>query len=214
MTSVDLDWNFDFDFGGDETKYNEVDICGLAKKMKSKERHFFNLQNEVGQLSAICKTPPTRGEVIKAISVGGGWSCLAFIKWIADIEGIDEMWVSTFRIGKNHINELNALYRGGKLGKCHFVTSATQKKVDDKMIYNGKEYRYFDYICEICKDNDWELRFYDNHSKIVLMRTKQNWYVLETSSNLNENPKMEQFSFENDKGLFDFYLQVFEVLLQ
>jgi hypothetical protein len=29
--------------------------------------------------------------------------------------------------------------------------------------------------------------------------------VIETSSNLNENPKIEQFSFENDAELFEFY---------
>lgn len=32
------------------------------------------------------------------------------------------------------------------------------------------------------------------------------------SSNLNENPKIEQFAFEEDKGLFDWYLEFFESL--
>lgn len=44
-----------------------------------------------------------------------------------------------------------------------------------------------------------------NHSKVTLMRTDCNWYVLETSSNLNENQKIEQFRFENDEHLFEFY---------
>ena len=40
-----------------------------------------------------------------------------------------------------------------------------------------------------------------------------NNYVIETSSNLNENPKMEQFSWENDRGLFDWYKKLFIELL-
>ena len=44
------------------------------------------------------------------------------------------------------------------------------------------------------------------------MRTKENYYVLETSSNLNENPKIEQYSFENSKELYDFYYDFFDKL--
>lgn len=42
------------------------------------------------------------------------------------------------------------------------------------------------------------------------MKTKnENYYVIETSSNLNENPKLEQFSWENDKELFEWYEKLF-----
>lgn len=44
------------------------------------------------------------------------------------------------------------------------------------------------------------------------MRTSENYYVLETSSNLNENPKIEQYSFENNKELYLFYYEFFEKL--
>ena len=38
----------------------------------------------------------------------------------------------------------------------------------------------------------------------------ENFYVVETSSNLNENPKIEQYSFENDEELFLFYENFFK----
>ena len=44
------------------------------------------------------------------------------------------------------------------------------------------------------------------------MRTKDNYYVLETSSNLNENPKIEQYSFENDEELYAYYYRFFKRL--
>lgn len=40
------------------------------------------------------------------------------------------------------------------------------------------------------------------------MDTDNGKFVIETSSNLNENPKIEQFSFERSDELFDFYFDV------
>lgn len=120
-------FDFDFDFGED-TQYNKVDICGLVRKMKSKKRLLWNLPREVWQLKACCGELPRNDEVVKALSVGGGWSSLAFIKWVADTEKVEELFVSTFRIGKNHIIELDKLANSNRLGMCHFLTNASQKK--------------------------------------------------------------------------------------
>lgn len=46
------------------------------------------------------------------------------------------------------------------------------------------------------------------------MKTPKNYYVVETSSDLNENPKMEQFSWKNDKELYNWYLELFIELLK
>lgn len=46
------------------------------------------------------------------------------------------------------------------------------------------------------------------------MKTKNNYYVVETSSNLNENPQIEQFTFENDKDLCQFYYDIFKVIME
>ena len=52
-------------------------------------------------------------------------------------------------------------------------------------------------------------------AKVYLMKTeKQNYFVLETSSNLNENPKMEQFILSNDQMLYDFYYNLFDNLIK
>ncbi len=46
------------------------------------------------------------------------------------------------------------------------------------------------------------------------VQTPQNHYVIETSSNLNENPKMEQFNWENDKDLYLWYEALFKELMK
>ena len=211
---MDIDFDFDFDLYDEPKQYNAVDICGLVKKMKSKERKMFFVDDEVGQLEALLGNPPTKQECYKMLSVGGGYSSIGLIKYIAENEVINEMYVSTFRIGRKQFDVITELKDKGKLGKCAFVTSQTQQKVDCAMIYNGTTYNYYEYICEKCKEYGWVLKAYDNHSKLILMRTDKNYYVVETSSNLNENPKMEQFSFENDKSLYEWYKKLFIELIK
>ena len=218
----DLDLNDDFDFGDfkdfemdlQEPEYRTIDICGLVLKMKSKKRTMFNIGREVNQLKALIKEPPKTDECFKMLSVGGGFSSLAIIKFIAEIEPIEDMYVSTFRIGKAHFYELIKLKNQNKLKNAHFITSQTQERTDEKAKYKGTEYNYYKFLVEKCQQFGWDLKSFDNHSKLILMKTKDNYYVCETSSNLNENPKMEQFSFENDKDLFDWYLKLFQELLK
>lgn len=53
-----------------------------------------------------------------------------------------------------------------------------------------------------------------NHSKILLFETDVGKFVLETSSNLNENPKSEQFSLEKNNELYDFYKKPLDEMLE
>ena len=194
-------------------QYREIDICGLVNKMKSKSRTMMNIPNEKCQLSALIENPPKNNECFKMISVGGGFSSLSIIAYIAELETIDEMYVSTFRIGKKHFQTLCRLKTKGQIGTCHFLTSQSQEKIDETMTYKGKKYNYYQYICETCDELGWKIKSFDNHSKLLLLKTPANNYVIETSSNLNENPKMEQFSWENDRELFDWYKKLFIELL-
>lgn len=76
----------------------------------------------------------------------------------------------------------------------------------------SEKYNYADRLYKIAQDNGWQFITVNNHSKIILMRTATHFYVLETSSNLNENPKIEQYSFEDDKELYQFYYGFFNDL--
>lgn len=202
------------DLNFEEPTYREIDICGLVKKMKSKKRLMFNIRREVNQLAALIKLPPKNDECYKMLSVGGGFSSLAIIKFIAELETIDKLYVSTFRIGKAHFEELVRLRNKGFLKEAAFITSSTQERTDKQAKYKDSEYNYYKFLTSKCLEFGWDLKTFDNHSKLILMKTSKNYYVVETSSNLNENPKMEQFSWENDKELFNFYLALFEELLK
>ena len=182
---------------------------GLIQRVKSKQKKFFEISKSIISLDAILsQCLPAENECIKLISFDGGFASISFISLVARKETIMELTASTLRIGEKQFMHLAKLSQAGKLNKATFFLSALMK-TDKKRI---DKYNYYSKFEEICKINNWDRVVVNNHSKIILMRTQDNYYVLETSSNLNENPKIEQYSFENDKVVYDFYYNFFKIL--
>lgn len=182
----------------------------ISKKLKNRRLKPFVLSTSVKDLrSEIGDILPDESTVIKLISICGGIASLSFIKLVADFETIEELTASTLRIGRKQFMYLQSLHTQKKLNSARFFVSTMQKDVDAKK--SGK-YDYAAMFEKTCKKNGWKRVYVNNHSKVILMRTTENYYVLETSSNLNENPKIEQYSFENNKALYDFYYEFFERL--
>lgn len=197
----------DFDFDFEELKIDEDYVYGSLLKQNSKKKFYFNPDGELKQLQTLMPRLPKQNEAYKLMSIKGGFSSLGIILRVAKEEAIAEMYVSTFRIGKRHFDKLRELYENGRLGSVYFLTSKTQENTD-----KATGYDYFDYIKNHKKQ--WSIKAINNHSKVILMKTRNNFYVVETSSNLNENPQIEQFSFENDKELFEWHLRLFKVFFK
>ena len=182
----------------------------IAKRMRAPSRRQFVLSTSVRLIDKITEgQPPRPGEVLKFISLHGGVASLSFIRWIADREPIEELQASTLRIGPKQYRYLDALARSGRMKKARFVTSTMQKELDTTRGPNyAREFR------RIAERHGWEMCVANNHSKVILMKTASAWYVLETSSNLNENPKIEQYSFEDNRELYEFYSGFFDCLFR
>lgn len=177
--------------------------------LKSKKRHKFSIGKEITSFDAVTSGKmPATDEIFTLISVAGGFSSLAIILSVAQKETIEKMYCSTFQIGKNHFKKIYGAYLAEQIKDAEFYTSDMQSETD-----KGK-YNYIQLIKQVCEETKWKIKSVKNHSKIILMETaKGNHYVVETSSNLNENPKIEQFSISNDIELFNFYREnLFELL--
>lgn len=165
-----------------------------AKSMK------FHIIRELQEVESLMDELPDR-EVVKMLS-SGGFSSIGIIKFVADRTFIKNMHISTLRVGKEHIISLDVMKEQERIGNVEFVIGSLMKQ--DK-----SEYKYFDVFSGVCEKNEWSYLINNNHSKLILMDTDRGKYVLETSSNLNNNPKIEHFSFEKSEELYDFYLKMF-----
>jgi len=198
-----LNFTIDNDFDSSESVEE-----GLVKRIKPKQRKYFILDKSIVNLNNILDSTLPTDDVIKLISFTGGFASISFIGYVVEKENILELTASTLRIGEKQFNYLAELQEAGKLFKATYFISPFMRQ-DQKL---QDKYNYYKHFNEVCLRYNWEKVVVNNHSKIILMRTENNYYVLETSSNLNENPKIEHYSFENDKELYDFYYDFFQQL--
>lgn len=175
---------------------------GALLKLEAKRRVCFDLTRSMHTLLRFLDRPPAPDECFKMLSDAGGWSSCSLIMWLAQKEPVLDLYCSTFRVGTKEIGQLERLHEAGRIGTAQFVLSGLVEWDDSR---KSEKYDYYAYFRAVCDRNGWRYASKKNHSKVILARTAENWYVIETSSNLNENPKIEQFSFENDAALFEFY---------
>mgnify|MGYP000964634650 CR=1 FL=1 len=183
---------------------------GLIKKMGA-GRAKYDIFENTRDLKKLTVNLPEYGEVYKYISFSGGFASINFIKLVADNEPIIELMASTLRIGEKQFEYMARTHAAGRIKSATFFIGSLMREDENK--HNAK-YDYYRKFVKTCERTGWRYFIVNNHSKIILMRTKNNYYVLETSSNLNENPKIEQYSFENNIELYDFYYAFFKALAE
>ena len=165
------------------------------------KRKSFNLLLSVREIEGLLDRLPEDDEVYKFFSTGG-FSSISFIRFIAKRAKIFSLTAATLRVVKKEMQALDSLHRQGRLDKAAFIIGSFMK--NDSAV--GRGYGYFKLFDQICRKNGWKFAVAQNHSKILLFDTEVGRFAIETSSNLNENPKMEQFSFEKSEALYEFYM--------
>lgn len=53
-----------------------------------------------------------------------------------------------------------------------------------------------------------KMKFTENHSKIILIKTENNFYSFVGSMNLSNNPRLENIIINNSQEVFEFYERV------
>ena len=162
-------------------------------------RKTFNIIASSSELNRLIPNLPNE-ECYKIISAGN-FASISFIRLVGNRARIKELTISTLRVGKKELQCLDLMAKNGRIDAATFVVGSIMKNDSKK----GLSYHYYDNFEKICLKNGWKYCVFNNHSKIILMDTELGKFVLETSSNLNENPKIEQFSFEKVEKLYNFY---------
>lgn len=190
------------DFLGDDL---DLDLLGGEDDesvfLSTKERSYFDIYGGRDILSRRAKLPED-GESLRAISYAGGFSSCSVVLWIANKAKIKQMFVSTLRVGKKEIDAMKDLHDDGKLDSASFVLCGISK--ENKSL-KGKDYGYTEYFEEKCAECGFEWCYAKNHSKVILLDTSEGKFAIETSSNFNENPKIEQFCITRSEEVYEFY---------
>lgn len=118
-----------------------------------------------------------------------------FIQAILANENIKELTIAVYRIGKKIVAQLYDLHKSGKIKKITIlINDGFPKLVPDCWnLIKSKE------------SDKWIIKLENNHTKILLIDTIKNKYIVEGSGNMSINARIEQYCFDNNKHIYDFH---------
>lgn len=181
-----------------------------CKLINNKKRTAYYIAQSQQLLKNVLEFMPDKNQNFKLISPVGGFSSINLILFVLETEVIKNLYVSSLRVGKKEALYLMQKGKEGKIENAFFCVGQIMKD----NIGTNKQYLYWQHFLNTIEPLGWTIKSIKNHSKIILMETENNNYVIETSSNLNENPSLEFFNIENDRKSFEFYKTFFEEILE
>lgn len=129
------------------------------------------------------------------------FNAFTFIPLVAKHQGIRELHASTYSINKRVIDALVELHDGGLIDRITLLLSDSLKQRNTSTVehLNGV----------ISSRPNIEVNYAWNHSKVCIMKTDNNHFIVEGSGNWSENAQYEQYLFANSQGMYDFRMKLF-----
>lgn len=148
-----------------------------------------NLKDLAGRL-------PFPGEIFFLWSLKS-FNAFSFIKYVITERGrIDELVLSSYNITKMIFETLMRLVDNQLIAHLHLTLSDVAKTRFPQIydLVNG----------ETAKRDRVDVLYMWNHSKVSLMRSGDDHFIVEGSGNFSENSRHEQYIFMNSKEIYEF----------
>ena len=178
-----------------------VDVKSGTSAIKRKNRHLTRRAKSEEVLRSVLPDMVEVGVSYHVMS-SGDVDSMSYMTFFMINYCFDEVLISTWVIADSDIDNLIDLMSNGRIKKLKLCLGE---------IYPGTYPAEYSSLLKMRDDFDFEMVVARNHSKIMLMSggTSGMDLVIESSANVNTNPRMEQTAIHNDKGLYDFYSEFF-----
>ena len=146
------------------------------------------------------------------LQTNNSFNAFTFIPYVSNFVSIKRLYASTYSISRKVITALMELHSRGLVEEITLLISDSMIKRNPVTI---------DMLMGIAHANsNLKVLFGWNHSKVCLLESSpdpsqggesggRNYYVIEGSGNWSDNAAIEQYTFANCKGLFDFRMDLF-----
>jgi len=200
---MDIDLDFDIDFSAPEQKKTSgsntlesklVKDAAIKRIIKNNEIHYIKAK----ALSDLCETPKQNEQY--RIITEKQFNAYALILHLLETRDIDEMYLAIYRINEPTVNSIIDFILSGKIKKSVFVISNffNQTKKPEKWAIKLKTFCY--------EHPEITSHVYThNHSKILAIKSRSDYFVFEGSGNMSNNARIEQYLYENNKQSYDFH---------
>lgn len=176
-----------------------------ARVAKSRQRHHMRRAAAEAKLAEILPARIDAGDSWHVIS-RGDIDALSYVRHVlAGVTHVDELWMSTWCIAKADIDEIAGWLDDGRVDR--FALFAGE-------IFPSQYGDEYELMQRLCRTFDARLVIARNHSKVTLMANHAEplHVVVESSANVNTNPRIEQSTLHHDAGLWSFYREFFDGL--
>ena len=160
--------------------------------------------SEVRMLEAMRYVKLEQGHTYNFIT-GGDVDSLSFLKVVLNQHRLDYLLSSTWRMAAEDILQLTTWYDEGRIGKMDVYVGEifpNQYRIEYAMLR-----KFYDQHPDAGR-----VAVFRNHSKIYAGCNEAEgfYFGIQTSANINTNPRTEQGSITVERGIFDFYKEYFD----
>jgi hypothetical protein len=173
-----------------------------AAAQRSANRHHMRRANAEATLAEILPARFADGESWHVAS-RGDIDALSYVRHIlVGVSHLDHLLMSTWCIAKNDLTEISAWLDAGKIEQFDLYAGE---------IFPGSYGDEYEQMLAMCEAYGSRLIVAKNHSKITLASNAAEAYYLtvESSANVNTNPRIEQSAIHCGRDLHTFYLEFF-----
>ncbi|WP_294141598.1 hypothetical protein [uncultured Sanguibacteroides sp.] len=168
-----------------------------AKSIRFEEAHLRRIEN----IKNLCGELPSGNEIFFL------WACksfntFTFIPYVIKYSGlIEELCFSTYSINSRIVEALIRWYdKGVILSVTIYIADSIKYRMPDVVTL----------LEEQAKQRQIEIIYAWNHSKVQLLKSGVNYFVVEGSGNFSENAANEQYIFLNSRKVYEFRRDCFD----
>ena len=173
-----------------------------AVARKSANRHHMRRANAEATLAELLPARIATGESWHVAS-RGDIDSLSYLRHIlAGTSHLDHVLMSTWCIAKNDLTEISNWLDAGRIEQFDLYAGE---------IFPGSYGDEYEQMLAMCDSYGARLVVAKNHSKVTLAsNAAEGYYIaIESSANVNTNPRIEQSAIHNNQDLHAFYLEFF-----
>lgn len=141
---------------------------------------------------------PKKGEELRIVTEGTFNSFSVFLRILEESGGVEELYLKSYSIGVDFVDSFFDFLDKGNVSKVRLVFSQVMPR-----FYPVKTHKLIKLFEN--SEKDYALKLNNNHAKILLLKTNNDYFVVQGSGNLSENAFFEQYVIENNKKAYDFY---------
>jgi len=130
----------------------------------------------------------------------GDVDSLSFFKHVLKQQRVKYLAISTWCMAGEDVQDLATWHRRGMLGRVDFFVGE---------IFQGSYPEVYTMTRNFTKECGGRLVVFRNHSKVMMIKGERFDCLIESSANVNTNPRSENTVVTVDRGLVDEYIRLF-----